>query len=59
MPSSQEATVAQLAEHTLRKREVMGSSPIGGSSQIARSESSLLRVLLFRSTIWPMITAAQ
>lgn len=25
------ATVAQLAEHTLRKREVMGSSPFSGS----------------------------
>ena len=25
------ATVAQLAEHTLRKREVKGSNPFGGS----------------------------
>ena len=35
------ATVAQLVEQTLRKRQVMGSTPIGGSEYNAETKQML------------------
>ena len=45
------ATLAQSAEQTLRKRQVMGSSPMGGLINIGRPQRFGLGPLLYRRKV--------